>query len=261
MISNSIVKSYYDFLGVKVNEFESGIRIFKSKNRDILINNVVPQQVILSMFNDEFILSVAPEIYNEHFEVIKKSGIVSALKEKNEEKCIKVLDGLFELLFGNYSITHSSRLVRNSAIDLNRLIKDNDQIELLEEKHYDNYLRTIKEDSEDMSQEEFNVIWSMKANVISEKKQYIALDSETVAGYCKVSDVIKDMANLVAYTSEYKRNHGYGKKVVATMANRCLSKGFIPMWWVDEDNLPSKALGKSLGFDLLAKEIIVKINY
>lgn len=261
MISNEISHSYYEFLGVDLSEFEKGTRIFKSKNRDILINKIAAQQLILTRFGENLILSVSPEMYERYSKKIFESGISEAIKSNNRAKCVLLLREFADGNFLNYNYRTMERFVRTDKIKLQNRVSETDCILLLDHSHYDNYWQTIKfENSEGLSKMEFDEIWKRKLPLIKDRNQYIALENNIVVSYCKVSDVINNMANLVVYTSEFKRNHGYGKRVVTKMVNDCIDRKIIPTYWVSVENYHSKALLKSLDFVSIAKEDVISFD-
>jgi len=261
MISEEIVSSYYEFLGVNVDGFNEGHRIFKSKNRDILVNETISQEIILTRFQDELILSVSPEIYEDYYDSFFSNGIIDAVKSNNRAKCVLLMTEFATNNFLGYNHRIMERFVRSEKIDVDGLIDSRDDIELLVDDHYDNYWKTVAiENVERLSKREFDVIWKNKKKLIDTCSQYIALEEDIVVSYCKVSNVIENMANLVVYTSEFKRNHGYGKKVVSKMVNACLERSMIPTYWVSVDNYHSKALVKSLAFTSLAKEDVISFD-
>lgn len=261
MILEEVRRHYYDFLGVDLATLEAGERIFKSTNRDKLINNIAAQQLILTRFNGMLILSVSPEIHEEFLTDFFSNGIVDAVKSNNRAKCVLLLKEFADSNFLNYNYRTMERFVRTDKIETSTIVKGSDYVYLLDHSHYDNYWCTIKyENPEDLSKKEFDEIWARKLPLIESKNQYIAIVNHMIASYCKISDIINNMANLVVYTSQFKRNHGYGKRVVSRMVNDCIDRNIVPTYWVSVENYHSKALLKSLDFVSIAKEDVISFD-
>ena len=66
--------------------------------------------------------------------------------------------------------------------------------------------------------------------------------------------------NIVIQTKEKYKNNGYGKTIVERISRDMENDQIIPIYWVDVKNKASFELARSLLFEIMAEEIVVKVN-
>lgn len=96
-----------------------------------------------------------------------------------------------------------------------------------------------------------------KSSAIEEKNQYIITVDNEIASTAYISNKEGNGCNIVVYTNPKYRNKGYGKSVVVECINWILSNEMVPVYLVEESNLPSIALAESLGMVCKSREWIV----
>jgi RimJ/RimL family protein N-acetyltransferase len=236
---------YNEYLGLSLPDFTEGERIFECEQRQKPINNWHLQHLIITTLHGIIIYSIAPKLIREF------SDYMSPYLQMDFTNSTLTLQNFFDHRLVDYTIRRMYRMtIDANLIRLNRnKTHQNAAVSLTK----DIMLNNIQSDSE----EEKNRVWLRKKDEIEQGRQYVILEGNKIVSYCKISDIVFGGANLVVYTDENYRNKGFGKAVVIEAIHWCSKHQVSPIYWVDHNNLSSIALAKSLGFHIMAEEIVV----
>lgn len=83
---------------------------------------------------------------------------------------------------------------------------------------------------------------------IPEVMKYVAQKDGIIVSYCKVSDIISDVGNIVIYTEEEYRNRGLAQYLLSLLIEKCIEINICPMYFVDSKNIISLSIAEKLGF-------------
>ncbi|MGH4125071.1 MAG: GNAT family N-acetyltransferase [Clostridium sp.] len=246
MDCNELFNSYYlKYLGISIQEVHKEKKIFQCSQRKKPINNCFFQHLIVTNIDGINTFSVTPKLYRDF------SKYIIPFKNMETTELFKVLRVFFDSRLEIYTIREMYRMTLD--ITYKRIPLQNSIVKLTKEIFINN-LQTV-------SEEEKQRIWLRKKDEVIQGRQYIILDGNKIASYCKVSNIDYNGGNLTVYTNEKYRNKGYGKSVSIGAINWCIENEVIPVYWVDKKNMPSVALAKSLGFKIRSEEIVVGTNY
>lgn len=219
MQNSSFSNSYQEYLGLVDSVVCNGVRLCKSKYRDIPINKRYFYKIIATKYNEEKIISYSTDIS----EVELKS-----LSTKINFEAIGLSEIPDDLKLPQYEMSYMNRMFLDSQSDV-RI-----------EKHSDSYSNN-----------------SIEYRYLDEYRKYIALINGEIIGYCKVSDVIAGYGNLVVWVEESRRRLGIAESLVRLMIKKCYEEEIEPMYVVKTDNHASIALAQKLGFQVKQRELVV----
>ncbi|MBS4538917.1 GNAT family N-acetyltransferase [Clostridium sp. D2Q-11] len=229
---NPLDKHYQEFMGVDISEFNKDKRIFKSKYRDLALNNKYFYPIIQTKYFGQPILSVSPKYYNELIDI------------SNDE--ISSLDDILKKFLINNPSYKKRKMHRyvypsnnnRSTISQRMTSQDVDRLEFCENFNFEEYKRR-------------------KKKIFEEGRQFIVEESNKIASIGFISEIRAGAGNIVVMTMDCYRGKGYGKEVVKGCINWCIEKEILPIYLVEEHNYISQKIPESLGFDKISDEIII----
>lgn len=228
---SKIENSYLNYLSSNKADFDSGKRIFSSKNREILLNEKYLYPVIVSNYFGEKIISVTPDYFEEI---------------KNIEKKTKNIDEIIDVFLKNhaeYQIRKMHRFVAEEKLEIKQEVKP-----LTKELVY----------KIDFGKEfDHKKYFERKQKIIEEKRQFVILERDKIASMAFISEIVEGNANIVVVTLEGYRGKGYAGEVVKACVNWCIDRDVVPVYLVEDTNEASKKIPKKLGFKKLATEWII----
>lgn len=232
---------YYNYMGILIKDLKKGRTIFSCNQRKKPINSAYFQPLIITKIDDINIFSISPEFYEEF------ANYIEFYKNIEFEELLSVTKIYFEQRLEKYSIRKMYRMVLDHVSE-EFLVPDN-VVKVTKE--------ILMKNIESASSQDKDQIWKRKKDEILEGRQYAILDGHKIVSYCKVSDIDYGGGNLTVYTNENHRGKGYGKATALGAISWCIENQIISVYWVDEKNMASIALAKSLGFKVIAEEIVV----
>jgi GNAT superfamily N-acetyltransferase len=242
-ITTKIFNDYYlKYLGISVQELYSGNGIFNCMQREKALNNWYFQHLIATNINGYNVFSITPIMYKEFTDFIVAYGKVC------DEKLEEGLKIFFDSKLEKYTIRRMYRMTLGEMTK--ELVLDSRVIRLTKE--------ILMNSIQELNDKE--KIWERKKDEVLQGRQYVILDGNKIISYCKVSDIDYSGGNLTVYTNEKHRNKGYGMLVSIGVIKWCIENNIIPIYWVDKTNIPSVALAKKLGFEVMAEEIVIGTN-
>lgn len=234
--NNEFEDYYYQYLDYKENE-----NIVYSKNRESKVN-VFYYPIIVSFYKNKIIYSISPKYYDD-FKIYMNN---KKLKDKNE--IINFLNQFFENKKENIVIQEMKRMIKTkrSNIDISKVVK-------IDKKYKREYFNSFERHNElEYKEEKWSKIKDYNCvNMIIEDDKIVSL------GF--VSNINYNGANIVIQTKEKYRNNGYGKAVVEKISRDLLKENKIPIYWINIENTASMQLAKSLEFEEMATELVVKL--
>lgn len=237
--TKSFDEYYYKYLNILPHFKTSSIAITKSPQRDKAINNWYFQPMIATTKYNNMIISIAPSLYEDFRNYTKdKTLTIDKLKDS--------ITPFFTEKFEDPKIRDMYRMTLTSDINI---IKSTKVLKLTKPI----LMSCLSYESEEKKLE----IWNRKKHEILDGREYVILDNNKIISFCKVSNIDFNGGNLTVFTDEKYRNNGYGKLVTTEAINWCIKNNILPIYFVDRNNLPSIALAKSLGFNIMSKEIVV----
>ncbi|MCK4957710.1 MAG: GNAT family N-acetyltransferase [Candidatus Cloacimonetes bacterium] len=234
-----------NYLGIKKNKN----KIVTCKRRSDTFCNVFKQLLIMSKFNNNFYYSIAPEFVTLFKDEFNIPNIDIHLKEH-----LFLIDDTFSNFIDEYRINKMYRLTLESSQIFNEFYSEN--VQVLNNNNKDIYLKLFGERSSNYLEKK----WIQKRKYIEEGRYFVYIEQNEIAAYSFISDIDNGGANLVVVTLPKFRKKGYGKAVVTESVKWCFNNNILPIYLVDQSNLASIKLAKSLGFQEMAEEIIVTIN-
>ena len=225
---------YLNYLNVTRDDVDNEKTIFKSKQRDIPINNYYFHYLIVTNIENKEVFSISPRFYDEFIHV----------KHIDAEEIRKFFDKKLK--------DYSSRVMYRMTIEENTfksVERDNKVQRLTEEILMKNLKGRSKKEIED--------IWKRKEKEILEGREFVILNDDKIISYCKISNIDYNGGNLTVWTNPKYRGYGYGKQVTIAATKWCFDNNIIPIYLVHNENLASLNLAKSIGFKILSKEFII----
>lgn len=242
---DNLFNAYYlKYLGVSIEDLNNGKSIFKCSQRDKPINNWYFQPLIITNINGTNMFSITPSMYEDFVDFI------TPFKNMNIMQMSKVLKEFFDSKLERYTIRKMFRMTLDVTPKISTI--SNNVVRLTKE--------ILMNSVQAISEEEKEKLWQRKSDEVNQGRQYVILDDNKIASYCKVSNIDYNGGNLTVYTNEKYRNKRYGKLVSIGAIRWCIENEVVPIYWVDEKNAASIALAKSLGFKIMSEEIVVGTN-
>lgn len=219
MQNSSFSNFYQEYLGLVDSVVCNGVRLCKSKYRDIPINNRYFYKVIATKYNGEKIISYSPNINETE---------LKSLSAKIKFEAIGLGDIPYDLKLPQYELSYMNRMFLDNPSDISMDKRaDSNSNNLIEYRYLDEY------------------------------RKYAAVIEGELIGYCKVSDVIAGYGNLVVWVEESRRRLGIAESLVRLMIKKCYEEEIEPMYVVKTDNHASIALAQKLGFQVKQRELVV----
>jgi L-amino acid N-acyltransferase YncA len=242
---NNLFNSYYlRYLGITIEDLNNGKNIFLCNQRDKPINNWYFQHLIITKINGTNVFSITPSMYEDFVDFINPFKNMDIMQRP------KVLKEFFDSKLEIYTIRKMFRMTLDVTPKISAM--QNNVVRLTKE--------ILMDSVQAISEEEKEKLWQRKNDEVNQGRQYVILDDNKIASYCKVSNIDYNGGNLTVYTNEKYRNKGYGKLVSIGAIRWCIENEVVPIYWVDEKNAASIALAKSLGFKVISEELVVGTN-
>ena len=219
MQNNSFSNFYLEYLGLADSVICNGVRLCKSKYRDIPINKKYFYKVIATKYNGEKIISYSPDISETELKSLNAKINFEVIGQGNIPDDFKL---------PQYELSYMNRMFLDSQSDI-----------------------SMDKNSDSNNNHSIEYIYS------DEYRKYIALIDGELIGYCKVSDVIAGYGNLVVWVEESRRRLGIAERLVRLMIKKCYEEEIEPMYVVKTDNHASIALAQKLGFQVKQRELVV----
>lgn len=219
---------YLEYLGIHKDHKITLTPITKvSQYRKLLLNGRYIYPIIFSDFKAGQICSCIDEyetLCSKHYDGTVKSikGIYTSIVDQSKEKTYTLRK------FKRYAVADHQSKISTKAIPLTYEIIDNTYFAILQDK--ESYKKK-------------------KQFILDEQRQFVIIDQHQIAATAFISDIYNKGCNIVVYTDPQYRNRGYGKEVVKACIIWCYEHGFIPIYLVDETNIPSIRLAKGVGFE------------
>lgn len=235
-------KHYNQYIGNNLEEISTRVYLSKCDRRDQPICTWYFHKVICTVDDEKTIFSIGPEFY-ETFKIF--------IKDKYDD--LRSLEGCHTVInnFSNkYKIdAKTSKMYRLSIFD---------EIDITGNKSHVLTKKIILNAHKAISDDALHNLLERKKDELDTGRQCVILDGENIVSWAKISDIDFDGANIAVWTSADKRKFGYGKEVVMRLSHWCQKNNFVPIYLVDVENLASLNLAKSLGFQVLKEEVILR---
>ena len=236
---------YMNFIGITNENCES---LISCKQRDKIFCFNFNQILIVSNYNDKLYYSISPKFYSKFQNDFNLDENV-----KNFANIFCDVDDYFVCNLEKYQITKYYRLSNPNKVDTN--LKFYNKIENLKDSNKDLYFKLIGERGQKFKETR----WINRQELIKEKRYFIIVENNEIAAYSFISDIDFEGANIGVVTMPKYRKKGYGKALVSKAIEWCNKNEFIPIYLVNQQNDASIKLAKSVGFKVMANEIIVTI--
>ena len=227
---------YENYIGLSNGK---NITIVSNNYRDIPINQNFYYPIIAGKINGKKIVSVSTGLYNDF------NLFYEANKNQDIEETIKMFT---EIKLPNCTLEYMSRYTKNeqSLVEISEVISDENELKSA-------FLNTSKKAVDAKYKEE-------QWNKIKSTSHYLrAIQKENkLASLGYISNIFFNAGNIVIQTIDDYRKCGYGKKIVEKISRDCLQDAILPIYWVNDKNIPSINLAESLGFRKMATELVVK---
>ncbi|CQR74358.1 hypothetical protein SOV_24820 [Sporomusa ovata DSM 2662] len=234
---------YYDkYLGISMSNKHPKIYPCKQRNK-LLARNYFQHLIITN--REGLIYSIEPLFYSQfkmYIDIEKYSEI--------NESLILLINNFFNKRFGNYKIRKMLRLT--TANDLKFLQSTCARKLTIGDK--DIFLNSgNKSNTKPYKERKWDAIKAM----IREERAFVYVHQNQILSLAIVSNIDFNGGNIVVNTVPEYRNFGYGKLVVSKAAKWCLENDVLPIYWVDSLNVNSLKLALSIGFQIMAEELVV----
>lgn len=210
-------KFYREYLGLDGGMEVDSCLLCRSEHRNEPLNKRYYYRVIVTDYNGKRVVSCPPELKGEK---LKKLCAAAGNDLEEVGKTLQVPNG--------YSGGYMYRMVRDGK-------------------------ETLKNGGQSFDGAEKQIAF----HYLPEMKKYLAVSGEDLAGYCKISDVYGEYGNMVVWVGEKYRRQGIAAELAARTILQCRQDGIIPMYVVRENNAPSIALAKKLGFHVVQREYVI----
>lgn len=218
-------REYYNkYLGI-TNEEDS---IFLSEFRNEPINEKYYYPVIISDYYGKLKCSVAEEYFNFHGTIDDVYRVFNNFKSIDEGYRLREMK--------RFVYTGTKMQVEKSI----RLTMD-----IMDE---------LKFNYDSSGRKEYV---NRKSKILNDGRQYVIIDSNSIASLGFISDIQCGGGNIVVSTIEGHRGKGYGKDVVRACVNWSLENNILPIYLVETTNKSSVAIAESLGFQYMCREFII----
>lgn len=224
---------YYKYLNINSEGLKQGQRVFQSSYREVPINSRWYYPIIGTEMDGHNICSCA-------------SGL-QALCNEQYDGSIESMTMLLEKLKLESSDFQLRQMSRYACSEIHLHITPKVQQlsqELIENIEFQD--PTIRDD-----------FIKRKRQIVEEGRQFVVLNENRIISMAFVSDVMEGSGNIVVYTQPEYRNHGLGKAVVSKCIKWCLDRALIPIYLVEESNLPSVQIAQAVGMKQMNREWII----
>ncbi len=239
-------KYYKAYLGINENSSE---KIFSSDRRDELFSLIYKQYLIMSKIEEDTYYSIAPKFYEKFKESFKQFQDL-----KNMDEILYEIDDTFCEYIDNYTISKYYRFSNPNRLKVEANLSS--EVVALSDSHKELYFKLMGIRGNKFKEKQ----WEKRKYLINDERYFILIQNNEIAAYSIISDIDYGGANIVVVTFPKYRKKGYGRAVVAKSVEWCYRNDLIPVYLVNQLNIASINLAKSLGFELKAEEIIVSVQ-
>ena len=235
---NAFLNLYYKYLEIKEDE-----KICLRKRKEI-INNKYHYPIIISFIDDKVFFSLEKNYYDIFLNNIKIKNITNKEENKNNIKL------LFKNEIQKFNIKEMYRLYKNEVknnIDITKVINIKNEHK---KEYYNSFSKSKNNEYKEKKWQELSRNFFL--NGIIEDNKIVSM------GY--ISNINYGMGNIIIQTVDKYQNKGYGKMIVEKISREALKNNILPIYWVENKNIFSIKLAKSLGFKKISDEIVVSKN-
>lgn len=224
---------YYKYLNINSEGLKQGQRVFSSFCREVPINSRWYYLMIGTEIEGHNICSCAPGIQE----------LCNELYDGSIESMTMLLEKL-KLKSSAFQLRQMSRYACSEIhLHINPKVQQLSQ-ELIETIEFQD--PTIRDD-----------FIKRKRQIVEDGRQFVVLNENRIISMAFVSDVMEGSGNIVVYTQPEYRNLGLGKAVVSACIKWCLDRELIPIYLVEETNLPSVQIAQAVGMKQMNREWII----
>jgi len=238
-------KYYHDFLDIDKSKKINNCYYISTTNRNKVLNKEYYYPLIIAKYNNKRYISVSDKHSQEFLKYIKNYDILN-LSEKN---IYELINNYFKNIFNLFKIKTMYRLYKDKKIKI-----DNNNSMLLSENTKEYFLNTGKKS---INKEYKEKMWNEMKYLIDNDLVYIVPRDKKIVSMAYISDTYNNGANIVVNTDEKYRNLGYGKNTVTMVVNTTIDKKYLPIYFVNKENVSSIKLAESLGFKYISEEIVL----
>ncbi len=202
--------------------------------------------LIAANVSGEILHSVSPIFVNDY------SCYIQHIQAKSiDNELLKEIDDVFFKLLPPfaYSVKHMKRM---TTTELNKHVCEDLQITRLGESHIPEVYNLPNR-----GKLYTEYMWEAKIDAVEAGQYFIGLVDGEIATSAFITDIDYRGANIAVGTRPKFRNRGYGKVIVSHLTEWCISNGYLPIYLVDSNNVPSIKLAQSLGYEVKSDEIVV----
>ena len=237
-------KYYKAYLGI--NENNSDIISCKKRNKPFCF--VFKHLLIMSKINEKYYYSVAPQFYLKF-----KNNFKPVSKTANLNDFLLEIDNTFCKFIDRYNINKFYRFsYPNNFINKTDL---SEKVSTLSKSNKELYFKLLGNRGKKFKENQ----WKKREHLINDERYSILIENNEIAAYSFLSNIDNGGANILVVTLPKYRKKGYGKAVVLQSIEWCLNNKLIPIYLVNQSNIASINLAKSLGFELKSEEIIISV--
>ncbi|GKX29491.1 hypothetical protein SH1V18_19710 [Vallitalea longa] len=228
---------YLGYLGINSSNIMKNIIVVKSEYREMPLNGKYLYPIIFVEYNRYIVCSCSYEFFNI---------------------CKDKFDGTIESIYSIFKVLNQNgnyyrlRKMRKYSID-----------EITSIKYY-TVANTLTEDiirslsfNTNINIEDYII---RKKAILLEKRQFVIIKYNRIASTAFISDIYNGGGNIVVFTNDDYKRHGYGKEVVKACINWCVKNNIIPIYLVEESNSSSIKLAESLNLKLKSIEWVISIS-
>lgn len=213
---------YKNYLGIHNAVEKNGIVICNCSLRDIPLNKHFLYKMIVTMYEDRFIISVSNEIEYEFIEKLSRNIVGKSMDD---------IFQMMEYMKSKYRVTFLHRMFR---LNKNKNKNKNKMLDLEGRKKPSVIIKYIKEN-----------------------RKFLAYFNNEPIGYCKISDLYGSYGKIVVWVDERYRCLGIATRLLNETIMKCEEEKIEPMYLVNRENMASIRLAKKNGFQTAQEEIIL----
>jgi GNAT superfamily N-acetyltransferase len=106
-----------------------------------------------------------------------------------------------------------------------------------------------------------NSFWHSESDLAKNGIGYCLVKNNIIVSWCLSVFVSGKNFEFGLETVEDYRGNGYGKLTAAACMEYCIENNIIPFWQCDKDNIPSKKVSESIGFEKAFEYHIINFQF
>lgn len=237
---------FFRFLDLDEGGLAGGRRVFSSPNRALPICRHFHATAVATVFAGRLVVSVAPDHHLalvHHLEGREYAGLSEELRLDLDDAFLGRLTLPGVRRMRRYTV-RPEWLDRPAAADAVRALGPDDLA----------LFSTLMRSRGPRVRE---AAFAARRDVFADRRFFGVVEDDRLVAHAEVSDLVAGGGNLAVQTLATHRRRGHARALIARAAEWCHEHDVVPVYWVDEDNLPSLALAESLGFRLQSTELTV----